>query len=100
EDGIRDGHVTGVQTCALPISSSRISPILIPGSPLQPTISPHLNPYRIKSKSRWSLLLLSAASLVILFTWSLVSQTFRFLLVACRSEERRVGKECVSWVLG
>src|SRR6266508_2467014 len=23
EDGIRDGHVTGVQTCALPISSSR-----------------------------------------------------------------------------
>src|SRR5439155_18990221 len=23
EDGIRDGHVTGVQTCALPISSTR-----------------------------------------------------------------------------
>src|SRR5439155_6115563 len=23
EDGIRDGHVTGVQTCALPISSPR-----------------------------------------------------------------------------
>src|SRR5437870_13902095 len=23
EDGIRDGHVTGVQTCALPISSQR-----------------------------------------------------------------------------
>src|SRR5439155_4269068 len=23
EDGIRDGHVTGVQTCALPISDSR-----------------------------------------------------------------------------
>src|SRR6266508_5449161 len=23
EDGIRDGHVTGVQTCALPISASR-----------------------------------------------------------------------------
>src|SRR5207253_3904377 len=23
EDGIRDGHVTGVQTCALPISESR-----------------------------------------------------------------------------
>src|SRR5439155_3708934 len=26
EDGIRDGHVTGVQTCALPISSSAPSP--------------------------------------------------------------------------
>src|SRR5439155_12584831 len=23
EDGIRDGHVTGVQTCALPISNAR-----------------------------------------------------------------------------
>src|SRR5439155_20865719 len=25
EDGIRDGHVTGVQTCALPISSQNVS---------------------------------------------------------------------------
>src|SRR5690625_1616137 len=25
EDGIRDGHVTGVQTCALPISAQRIA---------------------------------------------------------------------------
>src|SRR5690625_7556862 len=25
EDGIRDGHVTGVQTCALPISSYSVS---------------------------------------------------------------------------
>src|SRR5439155_11040173 len=24
EDGIRDGHVTGVQTCALPISQGRL----------------------------------------------------------------------------
>src|SRR5207253_9615294 len=24
EDGIRDGHVTGVQTCALPISNARL----------------------------------------------------------------------------
>src|SRR5439155_3442516 len=26
EDGIRDGHVTGVQTCALPIWPSRFAP--------------------------------------------------------------------------
>src|SRR5207253_5433920 len=26
EDGIRDGHVTGVQTCALPISSTATIP--------------------------------------------------------------------------
>src|SRR5690625_6658026 len=25
EDGIRDGHVTGVQTCALPISQERLA---------------------------------------------------------------------------
>src|SRR5439155_5301012 len=25
EDGIRDGHVTGVQTCALPISSAKLA---------------------------------------------------------------------------
>src|SRR5690625_7278991 len=29
EDGIRDGHVTGVQTCALPISGTR-SPSTVP----------------------------------------------------------------------
>src|SRR5690625_5638448 len=28
EDGIRDGHVTGVQTCALPISASGMAAIL------------------------------------------------------------------------
>src|SRR5690625_7211142 len=27
EDGIRDGHVTGVQTCALPISDEQVSAV-------------------------------------------------------------------------
>src|SRR5215510_15967617 len=30
EDGIRDGHVTGVQTCALPISVPQPAPPLYP----------------------------------------------------------------------
>src|SRR5207253_3953395 len=30
EDGIRDGHVTGVQTCALPISAPHARPYLPP----------------------------------------------------------------------
>src|SRR5439155_8680802 len=30
EDGIRDGHVTGVQTCALPISSALRKPADVP----------------------------------------------------------------------
>src|SRR5690606_35684113 len=37
EDGIRDFHVTGVQTCALPISRHRGWPP--PASPLQPWTS-------------------------------------------------------------
>src|SRR5690625_7575804 len=32
EDGIRDGHVTGVQTCALPISQLSCAPTWPPGS--------------------------------------------------------------------
>src|SRR5690625_7486539 len=32
EDGIRDGHVTGVQTCALPISGGREDDILFEGN--------------------------------------------------------------------
>src|SRR5688500_20125684 len=68
DDGIRDYKVTGVQTCALPISRSRPRPTRrgrpSPGGP-QPS-SP-----RKKTSRRW-------------------------LVVAkarCRSEERRVGKE-------
>src|SRR5690625_7578409 len=37
EDGIRDGHVTGVQTCALPISSARSGP---PPSSHQSALAP------------------------------------------------------------
>src|SRR5690606_39838186 len=32
EDGIRDFHVTGVQTCALPISANLVWLILLPGT--------------------------------------------------------------------
>src|SRR5437870_12349469 len=69
EDGIRDGHVTGVQTCALPICQehdreARRSDPHPAGPPAEPP--PDLP------------LLLGD------------------LLVGVRSEERRVGKECRS----
>src|SRR5689334_24479397 len=69
EDGIRDGTVTGVQTCALPISLT------------------------IRSFFHWPLpwvgISLSAASTS--------AQMSCFCLgVIMRSEERRVGKECRS----
>src|SRR5207253_4803836 len=42
EDGIRDGHVTGVQTCALPISPSRSLRHGFVQSPLEPVKSDSL----------------------------------------------------------
>src|SRR5204862_8168578 len=82
EDGIRDLYVTGVQTCALPISSSRAtgSPptpawrwklVSGPPSPAAPTTTPtqtSLSDRRPRGAPRWT----------------------------TRSEERRVGKECRS----
>src|SRR5439155_5136085 len=68
EDGIRDGHVTGVQTCALPISRPRFFPdsssASVPG----------------KSEAVWPSSPRPSSS---------KSWTYR----ASRSEERRVGKE-------
>src|SRR5690606_39899195 len=66
EDGIRDFHVTGVQTCALPISCGRSRPRPACHSPT-PASSPAPT-RRTASASPW---------------WP-------------RSEERRVGKECRS----
>src|SRR5437870_7632716 len=47
EDGIRDGHVTGVQTCALPISPTRPS-----GS--RPTLESN-GAYMVMTALAWSL---------------------------------------------
>src|SRR5690625_5962384 len=72
EDGIRDGHVTGVQTCALPISRqgwlrvdriARVDLILFAGPAARGEMLPV------------------------------------FLAGIHRSEERRVGKECsIGWL--
>src|SRR5438309_8317529 len=78
EDGIRDGTVTGVQTCALPISwelCRRTSPC-------------HLWWLQYWDQWEWLPELLSAPG----HCW------FPYSLSCCRrrSEERRVGKECRS----
>src|SRR5690606_40951684 len=76
EDGIRDFHVTGVQTCALPISGPRS---------LQPTFAhgPRHDAYGIRHDADGNR-----------------SATARGKShqapAASRSEERRVGKECRS----
>src|SRR5439155_10875327 len=63
EDGIRDGHVTGVQTCALPISAFPVTAakilvcisgfdiIILTGSPAQPERAAALNAIKITRAS-------------------------------------------------
>src|SRR5207253_6779972 len=97
EDGIRDGHVTGVQTCALPISCGRIRTARRPRSCAKNWIG---LAGRCKRKSS------APANRAANATGE------RFIaspgqpdpaLAKCkasrydRSEERRVGKECSSW---
>src|SRR5437870_13250905 len=73
EDGIRDGHVTGVQTCALPICA-RAAPT-----------------WRATPLPRTWCWLCSRIQL-----WESHTGPARFWLTSRRSEERRVGKECRS----
>src|SRR5439155_18660137 len=80
EDGIRDGHVTGVQTCALPISKSD-KPTELPqhchaGEPALELQACGGNAYRRHCEN-------PASSRIVPKSGN-------------RSEERRVGKECRS----
>src|SRR5690606_39827147 len=90
EDGIRDFHVTGVQTCALPIwvipnTPVNFSIIFLVNAPLIPHFPASTPPSTASSTT-------SVAALVAVREAS--SPLFAFLL--SRSEERRVGKECRS----
>src|SRR5207253_8584949 len=76
EDGIRDGHVTGVQTCALPIFvglfMASIFPTMLSFAGQQLKLSGHVTGRFIMGASAGA------------------------MIVPLRSEERRVGKECRS----
>src|SRR5437870_8246881 len=85
EDGIRDGHVTGVQTCALPILA-----LLLMGFSLPPrllakrwALTPPFHPCRRHT-----------ASAAVYSLWHYPSKSLSTFLP--RSEERRVGKACIS----
>src|SRR5690348_18032826 len=77
EDGIRDGRVTGVQTCALPISD----------------LTQKILNERRAGKYFADLLMGGSSSFVVFPAGAL--ERLRPQLVL-RSEERRVGKECRS----
>src|SRR5690606_40713569 len=90
EDGIRDFHVTGVQTCALPISAKNTSPVACPHRSEQTQTararrSPRAQPPRsarpaLRSPPQGS-------------DTPSTSETFLPEADTPRSEERRVGKE-------
>src|SRR5690348_18027456 len=86
EDGIRDGRVTGVQTCALPILGTRI----LRGRPLRPEDRAGAPNVAVVSQSMARTL------------WpgeDAIGKCFRMRVDSApcmRSEERRVGKECRS----
>src|SRR5207253_6669907 len=90
EDGIRDGHVTGVQTCALPIYAS-------PGDERQ--VLDIYSPRRAKNLpvvfwihgGGWQT---GDKSDVQLKPHAFMDKGFVFVSINYRSEERRVGKEC------
>src|SRR5439155_12859574 len=78
EDGIRDGHVTGVQTCALPISA----------------IHCDVNDVRVAQRLTFApgtIVAMDRGYLdyALYHRWTMAEVWF-----VTRSEERRVGKEC------
>src|SRR5256885_12197235 len=83
EDGIRDYKVTGVQTCALPISSVALTLCVFPDK--SRSRSPRFD-QRCESKPPWPCLSLRHGR----------RQLLDRSRVLWRSEERRVGKECRS----
>src|SRR5437773_8037064 len=88
EDGIRDRDVTGVQTCALPISGWRVF-----GTGTRP-------------RACWHEILCRKSQGIGGCDWAgskNMRREFGFdaleVSMATRSEERRVGKECRAWWL-
>src|SRR5256886_11633831 len=87
EDGIRDLTVTGVQTCALPISArTPRTKALLYCSPSNPTGAVY-PPEQVEAIGRWA---------VEHGIWVIADEIYEHLTYDGRSEERRVGKECRS----
>src|SRR5690606_39731515 len=88
EDGIRDFHVTGVQTCALPISDGSVRQVA-PGTSvldLAREISPRLADAALAAKVNDQYVDLSYP----------LERDAKVQILTNRSEERRVGEECRS----
>src|SRR5207253_8712752 len=96
-DGIRDGHVTGVQTCALPISifapakeATAKPPAVSRAAP--PSGGPKAEAGPAEKPTKPSLATSQPSPTPPISPAAIVPETS----VGLRSEERRVGKECRS----
>src|SRR5207249_7501334 len=91
EDGIRDRNVTGVQTCALPISISNIPADEMQGS--VPSVGPNGILYVTWEDTTSNHIMISKSTNGGTgFSAPIAVAT----VIPLRSEERRVGKECRS----
>src|SRR5699024_12022797 len=93
EDGIRDRNVTGVQTCALPISNSKLAFYRLHGQNYSGWLNANEDPDWRKTRTLYDY---SQEEL------EKIQQNTKELAkhadeVAVRSEERRVGKERGCW---
>src|SRR5699024_11458626 len=88
EDGIRDRNVTGVQTCALPISINIKNISFKIAFPSSANFSPFLVKLNLPFLFLDKLLICSK-----ILEISTLGTSISFV----RSEERRVGKECLSY---
>src|SRR5439155_6223760 len=97
EDGIRDGHVTGVQTCALPISYAEAIVDTV-GRPV--LILDHRLRVERANRTYYELFRTTPAQTEgrvfyeLDAPWDVTDLRRR---LDNRSEERRVGKECRAW---
>src|SRR5947209_2573540 len=95
EDGIRDIGVTGVQTCALPISGCRLGTVRQGFTP--PARSEIGRACFIStSQDRRKILMASAGTTPSFLSSKTQSGSQSAINRTLRSEERRVGKECRS----
>src|SRR5207253_3679476 len=93
---IRDGHVTGVQTCALPISPALYSPLLLGGYRRSPSPSsscphPRLRPVARRIPRAVLREPFESKEAGVALPACLAPQAG--VVAGSRSEERRVGKE-------
>src|SRR5439155_18017760 len=88
EDGIRDGHVTGVQTCALPICCD------IPVRPAFAALSRGRTDRSVRTHPPARSGGATVASVWLLRFSPSATKPEAFTSSTKRSEERRVGKEC------